>query len=160
MSKTDAANAIAEMMTVWNTIEARVKAAHPNAEAEAVYRITADAMTNAVAQAVQEGGEMSRYHKELSRATSTDVTSSGHAEFTSRCLPSHLEGMAEMREDGAIDGVPVSIYHMLTEADCAQEDMSNVDWESTCDRIELDLCECDRKDISDEAIAAVVARLG
>ena len=53
MSKTDAANAIAEMMTVWNTIEARVKAAHPNADKNTVQRITAAAMTKAVEQVMR-----------------------------------------------------------------------------------------------------------
>ncbi len=104
---------------------------------------------------------MKAYKAELSKATIHDVTSNGdNAEFTSRCLPAHLDGMSEMREDGTIDGVPVSIYYMLDEDDCSQDDMSNVDWEAAVDRIELDLCACDRQDISDEAIDAVVARLG
>ena len=79
MSKTDAANAIAEMMTVWNTIEARVKAAHPNADAEAVYRITADAMTNAVSQAVQEGGEMREQEMNTALLDSTRLEQIGYA---------------------------------------------------------------------------------
>ena len=48
MSKTDAANAIAEMINAWNTIETRVRAAYPDADNETVYHITAAAMTKAV----------------------------------------------------------------------------------------------------------------
>ena len=48
ISKTDAANAIAEIMNAWNTIEARVRAAYPNADKDTVYCITAAAMTKAV----------------------------------------------------------------------------------------------------------------
>ncbi len=45
--QTDATNAIAEMMNAWNTIEARVRAAYPDADKEPVYRITAAAVTKA-----------------------------------------------------------------------------------------------------------------
>jgi hypothetical protein len=48
MKKSDVVNGIAEMLKAWNTIEARVKAAYPNASAEDVYRLTAAAMTKAV----------------------------------------------------------------------------------------------------------------
>lgn len=103
---------------------------------------------------------MKTYKAELSKATIHAVRGNGNAEFTSRCLPAHLAGMAEMREDGNIDGVPVSIYYMLDADDCVMDDLGSIDWESKVDRIELDLCACDRQDTSDEAIDAVVARLG
>jgi hypothetical protein len=48
MTNTDAAKAIAELMNAWNMIEARVKAAYPNASKEDVYRLTAAAMNKAV----------------------------------------------------------------------------------------------------------------
>lgn len=49
MSKTDAVSDIAEMIKAWNTIEAQVRASYPGASAEKVYRITAAAMTKALA---------------------------------------------------------------------------------------------------------------
>jgi hypothetical protein len=102
---------------------------------------------------------MKTYKAELSRATIHDVESNGdNAEFTRRCLPAHQAGLSEMREDGTIDGVPVRIYYMLDEDDCAKDDMSRVDWEGAVDRIELDPCACERHDIAETAIDAVVAR--
>jgi hypothetical protein len=48
MTNTDTAKAVAELMNVWNKIEACVKAAYPKASKEKVYRLTAAAMNKAV----------------------------------------------------------------------------------------------------------------
>jgi hypothetical protein len=98
----------------------------------------------------------------LKRASIADVTTvqGSNAIWTSRCLESHQAGYAEMREDGTIDGVPVSMYYMLDEDDQASDDLADVDWAAALDRIEIDLCRCDQMGIDDAAITALVARLG
>lgn len=107
---------------------------------------------------------MKTYKTELSKATIADVTvGKDGAEQTSRCLPNN-DDRSEWCEDGVIDGVPVSIYYMTTPEDDEtvgeDGDWSQIDWASRVDRIELDLCTCDRQGITDAAIDAVVARLG
>lgn len=99
---------------------------------------------------------MARYQEQLTRATAEDVTVDGDgAQPTSRRLPDN-DDRIEWRESGKIDGVPVGIYYMTEPG--ADED--NIDWLGSVDRIELDLCGCDRLGVTDEAISAVVARLG
>lgn len=55
---TQAATTLAEMMLNWTAIEARVKAAHPSASAEEVYRICAAAMSRSLGV----GARSSRRH--------------------------------------------------------------------------------------------------
>jgi len=100
----------------------------------------------------------------LSKAAIEDVTvGKGGAEPTSRCLPDN-DDRSEWCEDGTIDGVPVSIYYMTTpeDAETVREDgdWSLVDFNRRLDRIEINLCACDRQGITLAAIDAVVARLG
>lgn len=108
---------------------------------------------------------MTTYNAMLSKATIKDVTvGKDGAEQTSRCLPNNDE-RSEWREDGTIDGVPVSIYYMTTpeDDDYVSErdgDWSQIDWDGRLDRIEIDLIQCDRKGITDAAIEALIARLG
>ena len=63
------------------------------------------------------------------------------------------------------DGVPVTVYYMTTTEDIEAVEASGGDfgvipWCDRVDRIEIDDCACDRMDIADELIAALVARLG
>ena len=100
----------------------------------------------------------------LSKAAIEDVTvGKDGAEPTSRCLPDN-DDRSEWCEGGTIDGVPVCIYYMTTpeDAETAGEDgdWSLVDFNRRLDRIEINLCACDRQGITLAAIEAVVARLG
>jgi hypothetical protein len=63
----------------------------------------------------------------------------------------------EWRADGLIDGVPVSIYYMTTPEDdeVVGEDgdwSSSIDWGARVDRVDLNLCECDRRGITEEEL--------
>ena len=96
----------------------------------------------------------------LNKATIKDIKDAHDCDFTGRCLPAHQSNYSELREDGVIDGVPVSAYYMLTDDDCANDDLSQVDYEDRLDRIEIDICECDNQGISDEVIDALIEKLG
>ena len=107
---------------------------------------------------------MTTYKAGLSKATLADVTvGKDGAEETSRCLPDN-DDRSEWREDGMIDGVPVSIYYMTTPEDADQVgedgDWSMIDWANRIDRIEIDLNQCDRMETTDAVIEALIARLG
>lgn len=107
---------------------------------------------------------MKTYKAELSKATLADVTTGKDGAYeTSRCLPDN-DDRTEWREDGMIDGVPVSIYYMTTAEDAEivgdDCDLSLIDWGGRVDRIEIDLVQCDRNETTDAAIEALIARLG
>jgi hypothetical protein len=107
---------------------------------------------------------MKTYKEELTKATIEDVVlGEDGAEPTSCRLPDN-DDRSEWCQAGVIDGVPVSVYYMLTPADYEvmgeDGDGSKIGWNDRVDRIELNLCACDRQGISEEAIDAVVARLG
>ena len=108
---------------------------------------------------------MKTYKAVLSKATLADVTvDKDGAEETGRCLTDNDDDRSEWREDGTIDGVPVSIYYMTTPEDVDEAgedgDWGRIDWADRIDRIEIDLYQCDRSETTDAAIEALIARLG
>jgi len=69
----------------------------------------------------------------------------------------------EWVEYGTIDGIPVAVYYRTTPKD--QElvtenggDWGAIDWDERVDRIEVDLYECDKLDIAESAIDALVKK--
>ncbi len=100
----------------------------------------------------------------LTKATIEMTENNSGAEPTCRLLSDAEAGLTEWRENATIDDVPVSVYYMTdaddtASADANYGDLGLVDWENCVDRIEIDICECDRQDISDEAIAALAKKL-
>lgn len=97
----------------------------------------------------------------LTKATIEMATDCQGAEMTNRVTGNNL---VEWRENAKIDGIPVSVYYMTgkDEQDVVDDnggDWGAIDWESCIDRIEIDICECDRQEISDSAIAALTEKL-
>jgi len=97
----------------------------------------------------------------LTKATIEMTTECQGADMTNRVTGNEL---VEWRENAKIDGVPVSVYYMTGEDE--QDVVNNnggdwgaIDWESCIDRIEIDICECDRQEIADSAIAALAEKL-
>lgn len=82
------------------------------------------------------------------------------AEYTNRLIDSDPNFQyPEWQESGTINGVPVNIFYRTTpeDAEIANEsDWGNIDWESRVDRIEINVDECDIRDISDEDIKSVM----
>jgi len=100
----------------------------------------------------------------LPKATTPDLINPTGAEPTSRLLPDHQSDLTEWEESATIDGVPVTAYYMTTQED---EDAAGengawdmIDWDDRLDRIVIDLVQCDRNDIDDSTIDALIARLG
>jgi hypothetical protein len=95
----------------------------------------------------------------LTRATLADVTTGPDGwSATGRLLPDHQSDMAEYIENGQIDGVPVEIVYLVD--DEIDTDAAAFDYEAHIDVIRVDLYECDRQDITDGQIDALIARLG
>jgi len=100
----------------------------------------------------------------LSRATTSDLVNPSGAEPTSRLLPDHQSDLVEWSESATIDGVFVKAYYMTTPEDEELAGESGawdaIKWDERLDRIVIDIVACDRADIDDSAIDALIARLG
>lgn len=88
------------------------------------------------------------------------------AEYTNRLIPGDEDyEHPEWSEYAVLDGVPIIVYYRTTPEDqkMVEEnggDFGAIDWEDRIDRIVIDLDKCDRQDISDEAMSAVVKKYG
>ena len=94
----------------------------------------------------------------------TDFTAGDGAEPTNTVISDdpNFEN-PEWREDGKIDGVPVSVYFRTTPEDQAMvtasgDDWGTVTWGDRITRIEVDLVQCDRDEIASDKIRAVVEK--